>query len=289
MKLSVIEATLAAPDPGHSQGLEDPVRIVQAENLSRKFAGMLAVDGVSFSVDEGEVFGLLGPNGAGKTTIIRILTTLLRPTGGRASVAGFDVVREAASVRRVIGYVPQLISVDGTLSGRENLAVFASLYDVPRRERRQRVAAALHLLDLEDAADRLVREYSGGMIRRLEIAQAMLHHPRVLFLDEPTLGLDPIARETVWKHVEDVRQRYQTTVILTTHYMEEADSLCKRIAIMHHGAIAALGTPSELKRSIGGGGATLEDVFIHYAGDTLESGGNYRDVSRTRSTGRRMG
>jgi ABC-2 type transport system ATP-binding protein len=176
-----------------------------------------------------------------------------------------------------------MLSVDGTLTGRENLAVFASLYDVPRNERRQRVDEALAFMALEEAGDRLVREYSGGMIRRLEVAQAMLHRPRVLFLDEPTLGLDPIARETVWEHVEAIRSLYGTTVVLTTHYMEEADSACGRVAIMHRGQVAAVGTPAELKHSIGGGTATLETVFTHYAGDVLESGGSYRDASRARS------
>jgi ABC-2 type transport system ATP-binding protein len=186
-------------------------------------------------VGAGEVFGLVGPNGAGKTTVIKMLTTLLWPTSGRARVAGFDLIRQAGSVRRAIGYVPQALSVDGSLTGYENLLIFAKLYDIPRRERESRLREALRFMGLGDAADKLVREYSGGMIRRLEIAQSTLHRPRVLFLDEPTVGLDPLARQAVWEHVEDLRDNYGTTIFLTTHYMEEADSLCHRVAIMHAG------------------------------------------------------
>jgi ABC-2 type transport system ATP-binding protein len=262
--------------------------IVETRNLTHLFGDVVAVDSVSFSVASGEVFGLLGPNGAGKTTVIKILTTLLRPTSGTATVGGFDVVRQAGQVRRLIGYVPQLLSADGSLTGAENLDVFASLYDIPRRERRQRVDDALAFMGLSDAAHKLVRDYSGGMVRRLEIAEAMLHRPPVLFLDEPTLGLDPLAREAVWNHINELRSEYNTTILLTTHYMEEADSLCARVAIMHRGKLAALGTPNELKASVGGEGVTLDDVFTHYAGDILESGGGYRDTWRTRRAASRL-
>jgi ABC-2 type transport system ATP-binding protein len=204
-------------------------------------------------------------------------------------VAGLDVTRQAARVRRLIGYVPQALSADGTLTGYENLLLFAHLYDLPARGRAARVRQVLAVLGLADAADRLVRTYSGGMIRRLEVAQAMLHQPQVLFLDEPTVGLDPVARRTVWDHLTQLRAQTGMTVFLTTHYMEEADSLCQRVAIMHHGTIAAIGAPAALKAGIGREGATLDDVFAHYAGDTLDSGGSYRETSRSRRTARRLG
>jgi len=263
--------------------------MLATQGLTRRFGALTAVDALTLSVAGGEVFGLLGPNGAGKSTVIKMLTTLLPPTAGSAQVAGFDIVRQAAWVRRVIGYVPQLLSADGALSGYENLLVFAQLYELPRRERDQRIREALAFMNLLDAADRLVNTYSGGMIRRLEIAQATLHRPQVLFLDEPTVGLDPLARETVWDHLEQLRAQMGTTIFLTTHYMDEAERLCMRVAIMHQGNVAAIGTPAALKASIGGGDVTLDDVFMHYAGDTLESGGSYRETARTRRTARRLG
>jgi ABC-2 type transport system ATP-binding protein len=263
--------------------------MLATEGLTRRFGALTAVDGLSLSVTAGEVFGLLGPNGAGKSTVIKMLTTLLPPTTGSAHVAGFDIVRQAAWVRRVIGYVPQMLSADGALSGYENLLVFAQLYELPHRERDRRIREALAFMNLLDAADRLVNTYSGGMIRRLEIAQATLHRPQVLFLDEPTVGLDPLAREAVWDHLERLRAEMGTTIFLTTHYMDEAERLCMRVAIMHLGKVAAIGTPAELKASIGGGDVTLDDVFVHYAGDTLESGGSYRETARTRRTARRLG
>ena len=263
--------------------------ILETNDLTKHFNGSVAVDGLTVSLDEGEVFGLLGPNGAGKTTTIKMLTTLLPPTSGSARVAGFDIVRQAREVRRAIGYVPQLVSADGNLSGYENLLMFAKLYDIPRGERSSRVRDALIFMGLAEAGAKLVREYSGGMIRRLEIAQSMLHRPRLLFLDEPTVGLDPVARRAVWDHIGRLRDDYGTTILLTTHLMEEADSLCSRIAIMHRGRVAAIGPPAELKASLGGNGITLDDVFVHYAGDRLDSGGGYREVSRTRRNAQRLG
>ena len=262
---------------------------IRTFDLTRRFGPVLAVDRMNVAVGRGEVFGLLGPNGAGKTTAIKMLTTLLPPTAGRATVGGFDVVHQAGSVRRIIGYVPQMLSADGTLTGYENLLVFAKLYDLPRAGRRERVQDALAFMGLADAADKLVRSYSGGMIRRLEIAQSMLHHPGILFLDEPTIGLDPVARQAVWTHMEQLRKDYGTTIIMTTHLMEEADSLCNRVAIMHLGGIEAIGKPADLKASIGGAEVTLDDVFIHYAGGGIESGGTYRDVARARRKARRIG
>lgn len=200
-----------------------------------------------------------------------------------------SIRRRASAVRRVIGYVPQMLSTEGTLTGYENLLMFARLYDIPRRERKTRIRNALKFMGVEEDADRLVRTYSGGMVRRLEIAQSILHRPPVLFLDEPTVGLDPLARKAVWEHVEQLRNEYGTTILMTTHLMEEADSMCDRVAIMHRGKVVALGRPDDLKASVGREGATLEDVFIHYTGSELESGGSYRDVFRTRRTAQRLG
>jgi ABC-2 type transport system ATP-binding protein len=251
------------------------------------------VDRFTLSVDAEETFGLLGPNGAGKTTVIKMLTTLLPVTSGSAKVAGYDVRRRANDVRRSIGYVPQILSADGTLTGYENLLVFARLYDLPRTSREPRIREALEVMGLSDAADRLVRTYSGGMIRRLEIAQSMIHRPRVLFLDEPTVGLDPLARNAVWDYIHRLRTEFGMTIFLTTHYMDEAESLCGRVAIMHLGKLAALGTPKELEQSVaaetGGNGITLNEVFAHFTGGELDSGGNYRDTSRIRRTARRLG
>ncbi|MGP8070620.1 MAG: ATP-binding cassette domain-containing protein [Candidatus Bathyarchaeia archaeon] len=262
--------------------------ILETKSLTKRFKSLVAVDHVSISILQGEMFGLVGPNGAGKTTVIKMLTTLLTPTSGDAWVAGFDVLHHSAQVRGVIGYVPQLLSADGSLTAYENLLIFAKLYHIPRRERERRIHDALSFMGLDEVSDKMVREYSGGMIRRLEIAESMLHRPRVLFLDEPTVGLDPIARKAVWDHIQRLRSDFGTTILLTTHYMEEADELCDRVGIMHLGKIAAIGTPSELKATVGEG-ATLDDVFVHYSGYEVDSVGNFRDVSRTRRVARRLG
>jgi ABC-2 type transport system ATP-binding protein len=263
--------------------------ILETRALTRRFGSLVAVDAISISVQAGRMFGLLGSNGAGKTTAIKMLTTLLPPTSGSATVAGFDICRDASRVRRAIGYVPQMISADGNLTGYENLLIFAKLYDIPRSEREQRIQESLALMDLQDARDRMVHTYSGGMIRRLEIAQSMLHRPRVLFLDEPTVGLDPIARAAVWDHLRQLRDRFGTTIFLTTHAMDEADALCDELAIMQRGAVAIVGSPQALKVGLGTEPATLEDVFVRYAGTVVESGGNLGDVSRTRRAARRVG
>lgn len=263
--------------------------ILETHALTRRFDQLVAVNALTLAVEEGQIFGLLGPNGAGKSTAIKMMTTLLPPTSGDARIAGYSVTRDAGQVRRLIGYVPQMLSADGTLTGYENLLIMAKLYDIPRQEREQRVRDALAFMGLEEAADKLVRTYSGGMIRRLEFAQSMLHRPRVLFLDEPTVGLDPGARRAVWELVRRYSTEHHTTILLTTHLMEEADALCDQIAIMHLGNVVASGTPAELKASIGGNGATLDDVFIYYSGSSLDSGGTYRDTSRARRTARRLG
>jgi len=262
--------------------------ILDTEALTRRFRTIAAVDSLTLSVYAGEVFGLLGSNGAGKTTTIKMLTTLLQPSSGEAHVAGFSITSQAVDVRRSIGYVPQAVSVDGSLTAYENLLIFAKLYDLPRHEQQARIQEALEFMNLTADAGRLVSEYSGGMVRRLEIAQSTLHRPRVLFLDEPTVGLDPIARDAVWKHLVDLRADYGTTLFFTTHYLEEAEGHCDRIAIMHQGKMAALGTCKELEASLGSG-HTLNDVFVHYAGTALDSGGSFRDVAVERTTAQRLG
>jgi ABC-2 type transport system ATP-binding protein len=262
--------------------------VLEINDLTRRFGTFTAVDHLTLSVSAGEVFGLLGSNGAGKTTTIKMLTTLLPPTSGEARVAGFSITTQAVGVRRAIGYVPQAVSVDGSLTGYENLLIFAKLYDLPHREQQARIAEALEFMNLTADAKRLVGEYSGGMVRRLEIAQSTLHRPKVLFLDEPTVGLDPIARDAVWKHLVDMRTNYGTTLFFTTHYLEEAEAHCDRIAIMQQGKLDALGTCKELETSLGPG-HTLNDVFTHYAGNALDTGNNFRAVSAERATAERLG
>ncbi len=263
--------------------------IISVQNLVKKFGEYAAVKNISFEVERGEVFGLLGPNGAGKSTTIKMLTTLLSPTSGDAWVNGFDIVHQTNAVRHSIGYVPQALSADATLTGYENLLIFAKLYDLPRNHRAERVRDVLSFVGLTEAGDQMVGKYSGGMIRRLEVAQSLLHQPQVLFLDEPTVGLDPVARQAIWEHLMRLKTETNMTIFVTTHSMEEADSLCTRIGIMHRGEIAVIGTPAELKANVGDEHTTLDEVFIHYAGDALESGGSYRETSRARRTARRLG
>ena len=264
---------------------------IATHELTRRFDALTAVDALNLDVQAGEVFGLLGPNGAGKTTTIKMLITLLPPTAGDATVAGHDIRHDPRLVRRSIGYVPQLLSSDGALSARENLMTSARLYHLPAADRRARIDEALEFMALESSADRLVRIFSGGMVRRLEIAQAMLHRPEVLFLDEPTVGLDPNARRAVWGHIRELREAEGTTILLTTHYMDEAAELCDRVGIMHLGKLVALGTRASLAAEVGPG-ANLDDVFTHFTGSDLEAGpggGTYRDLARTRRTARRLG
>ncbi|RCJ15891.1 multidrug ABC transporter ATP-binding protein [Nostoc sp. ATCC 43529] len=263
--------------------------ILQTEELTRRFGKFTAVNDLSISVERGEIFGLLGPNGAGKSTVIKMLTTLLPISAGTAILAGYDVTRQSDDVRRAIGYVPQALSADGSLTGYENLLIFAKLYEIPKKGRDRRIWEILEYMGLQDAGKRLVRTYSGGMIRKLEIAQSILHQPQILFLDEPTVGLDPIARTQVWQLVQQLCTDYGTTIFLTTHFLEEADSLCDRVVIMQQGQVVTTGAPSDLKASLGKANATLDDVFIHYTGNQLTSGVNYRDTARTRRTAGRLG
>lgn len=264
--------------------------VVEVLALTRKFGEVTAVDRVTFSINEGEIFGLIGPNGAGKSTLIKMLTTLLPPTAGSATIAGFDIVTQPAEVRRRIGYVPQLLSADGSLTGYENLLLSSRLYGVPRRERAERIARALARMGLLEAANRLVGHYSGGMIRRLEIAQSLLHRPTVLFLDEPTVGLDPGARDTVWDRVLDLRDKFRRTMVVTSHHMEEMNEFCDRIGLIDRGRIVAIGTPAELKARVGPK-ATLDDVFIGLVAQRgeNEAEGGYGEVRRARRAAREHG
>jgi ABC-2 type transport system ATP-binding protein len=232
---------------------------IVVSNLKKRYGkSVLAVDGVSFNIEEGEVFGLLGPNGAGKTTIVKVLTTLLSITEGSVSILGHERPKRDYEIRNCIGYVPQDVSSDSALTGYENLLISAKLYGRYGAKARDVSEAVLKQLNLWDAKDRIVKTYSGGMIRKLEIGQAMVHDPKVLFLDEPTIGLDPVARKQVWASIKDLREKTGATIILTTHYMEEADQLCDRIAIMSIGKIATVGTPAALKASVGMGAIVLE-------------------------------
>ena len=238
--------------------MENRLDAIRVENLTKTFDGFTAVDGISFAVEEGELFGLLGPNGAGKTTTINMLSTLLRPTSGSAVVAGFDVARDRDAVRQSIGIVFQEPALDGRLTGRENLEFHTMMYGIGKAERRRRIDEVLTLVELADKAGTLVEKYSGGMKRRLEIARGLTHRPKVLFLDEPTLGLDAQTRRHIWEYVRKLNQEAGVTIILTTHYMEEADFLCRRVAIMDHGKFVALDTPSRLKDTLGGDVVSLE-------------------------------
>ena len=270
-----------------TDGARAPEPAVRTRDLTRRFGTFTAVDAVSIEVQHGEIFGLIGPNGAGKSTMIKMLTTLLPPTSGHAWVAGFDVAAQPSLVRRRIGYVPQLLSADGTLTGYENLLLSAQLYDIPHHRLAERIREALAMVGLEDAANDQVNRYSGGMVRSLEIAQATLHRPTVLFADEPTVGLDPVAHMAVWEHLHELRQRLGMTLLVTTHNMEEADQHCDRVAVMHHGQVVTVGSPAALKARVGLA-ASLNDVFIHFTGAKLEEGGNFRDVLRARRTARRL-
>jgi len=235
--------------------------MIEVRDLTKRFNskdGIAAVDHLSFSVAEGEVFGLLGPNGAGKTTLIKILTTLLKPTSGMATVAGFDVRTEKDKVRESIGIVFQEPALDRRLTGRENLDFHARMYGLKRGEREKRIAEALKLVELEDKADIVTDKYSSGMKRRLEIARGFIHDPKVLFLDEPTLGLDTQTRRRIWEYIREVNEREHVTIVLTTHQMEEADYLCDHVGIMDHGKLIALDTPKNLKDLISSDLVSLE-------------------------------
>ncbi|MGE5188144.1 MAG: ATP-binding cassette domain-containing protein [Betaproteobacteria bacterium] len=231
---------------------------IETKQLTKAYGALKAVDNLDITVEKGEVFGLLGPNGAGKTTTVSMLCTILRPTSGTATVNGFDLVHEASQVRKSIGIVFQEPSVDDRLTGRENLFMHANLYGVPPSEQRERIDRILKLVELEDRANDLLRTYSGGMRRRLELGRGLIHYPNVLFLDEPTVGLDPQTRDHIWKYIIELKEAHDITVVLTTHYMDEADRLSDRIAIMDHGKIIVLDSPAKLKETLEGDVITVK-------------------------------
>jgi len=229
-----------------------PMSDIDVNQITKRFGDFTAVDGISFSVEHGEIFALLGPNGAGKSTLIRMLTTLLPPTSGSATICGHDVLKQADAVRRLIGVIPQAMTSDMELSIEENLLIYAKLYGVPRERRRRLMAELIEAVELTKWKDKPVKNLSGGMRRRVEIARGLVHEPRVFFLDEPTTGLDPVSRVAVWEMLRQLKENRDLTVLITTHYMDEADKLCDRIAIVDHGKLVALDSPMKLKASISG-------------------------------------
>ena len=254
--------------------------IIEAKGLTRRFDGLVAVDHIDLDVEEGEIFGFLGPNGAGKTTTIKMLTTLLKPSEGEAKVCGYDVVKQPDLVRRSIGVVFQEPALDDQLTGRENLDFHARLYGLNRREREERIEEVLKLVGLADRADELVKNYSGGMRRRLEIARGFVHHPRILFLDEPTLGLDVQTRRAIWSYIMKLNKKEGITIFLTTHYLEEADKLSDRVAIIDRGKILAVDSPRKLKDMIGSDVITLRCSEPNRLKNILESISWVRGVKR---------
>lgn len=265
--------------------------MVEVEDLVRRFGRLTAVGGIAFSVRHGEIFGILGPNGAGKTTLIRMLSTLLRPHGGRGTVAGWDIRRHPRQVRRETGLVFQEPSLDYRMTAEENLVMHGLLYGIPRSTLQKRVTEALHFVKLEDRRGLLVRNFSGGMRRRLELARAFLHDPPVLILDEPTIGLDPQTRRSIWDYLFRLRRMRRVTVLVTTHYMEEAEH-CDRLAIIDGGRLIALGSPAELcsraSEECGTTVSTLEDVFLRLTGRSFrdETGGDLRAFMRLKGGSR---
>jgi ABC-2 type transport system ATP-binding protein len=239
---------------------------IAVDHVVKRYGTFEAVKDVSFSVEDGEIFGLLGPNGAGKSTLIRMMTTLMPITSGRAIVAGHDVTKDPDAVRRVIGVIPQALTSDPDLTVEENLSIYAKLYSVPRAERTKNIADVLEAVDLTKWRDAQTKTLSGGMRRRLEIARGLVHNPKIFFLDEPTTGLDPVSRIAVWEMLDNLRRTRHLTMLLTTHYMEEADKLCDRIAIVDHGTLVALGTPLELKHNVPGANV----VEVHFDRETEE-------------------
>ncbi|MEA2314411.1 MAG: type transport system ATP-binding protein [Solirubrobacteraceae bacterium] len=272
--------------------MDAPAPAVLVDDLVVRFGALEAVGGVSFAVAPGEVFGLLGPNGAGKTTTIRVLTTLLAPTEGRAMVAGFDVTADNLAVRASLGYIPQAISVDGALTAYENLDFYGRVTGVPRRLRRERIEEAIETMELAPMLERLARTLSGGTLRRLEIATALLNRPAVLFLDEPTVGLDPGARQMVWERLHALREQAGTTILVTTHLMEEAERHCERVVVMDRGRLVEQGAPAELLERHGT--ESLEEIFTTVTGrqigaDGEELQGSLSNVRAQRRVARRLG
>jgi ABC-2 type transport system ATP-binding protein len=264
-QVSTAVSQSASPDIRYSNGNGRPIAIA-VENIFKRYGTFEAVKGVTFSVAEGEIFGLLGPNGAGKSTLIRMMTTLIPATAGRAVVAGFDVSKDPDAVRNRIGVIPQALTSDPDLTVEENLSIYAKLYSVPRAQREKNIAEVLEAVDLTKWRGAQTKTLSGGMRRRLEIARGLVHDPHIFFLDEPTTGLDPVSRIAVWEMLDNLKKTRNLTMLLTTHYMEEADKLCDRIAIVDHGTLVAMGTPLELKQGVPGSNV----VEVHFDRDTDE-------------------
>jgi len=254
---------------------------VEVENLTKRFGDFTAVDHINFTVDVGEIFGLLGPNGAGKSTLIRMLTTLAPPTSGVGRVNGFDVVRQANDVRQSIGVIPQAMTSDLDLTAVENMTIFAKLYGIPRERRRRTISELLQAVDLVPWADKPVKQFSGGMRRRLEIARGLVHEPKIFFLDEPTTGLDPVSRVSVWEMLVRLKRERELTILMTTHYMDEADKLCDRIAIVDQGKLVALDTPHNLKTAVPGQN-TLEVSFSRIPDGWLQTLQGLPDVAEVK-------
>ncbi|MGB9853985.1 MAG: ATP-binding cassette domain-containing protein [Candidatus Bathyarchaeales archaeon] len=253
--------------------------VIKAEGLTKIFnKSLVAVDHINFSVKSGEIFGFLGPNGAGKTTTINMLITVLKPTEGKASVLGYDIVKKANNVRKMIGVVPQEYTADEDLTGYENIMLCADLYGIPRETAKKRALELLELVELTQFKDKRVETYSGGMRRRLELACGLINRPKVLFLDEPTLGLDVQTRTATWNYIRKLKEEYGMTLFMTTHYLEEADALCDRIAIIDHGKIIAIGAPSELKDSLGGDIITISIKENADVGELIRNVEHVKDV-----------
>src|SRR5271165_2978375 len=261
-----------------------PNAAIAVENIVKRYGDFEAVKGVTFEVGDGEIFGLLGPNGAGKSTLIRMMTTLIPVTSGRAIIAGHDVSREPDAVRRAIGVIPQALTSDIDLTVEENLSIYAKLYEVPKAERVRNINDLLQAVDLLKWRNAQTKTLSGGMRRRLEIARGLVHNPRIFFLDEPTTGLDPVSRVAVWEMLSAVKNRHGLTVLITTHYMDEADRLCDRIAIVDHGKLVALDSPIALKATVPGSNV-IETQFLHPPADWLEQLQKLEDVTSVQALG----
>jgi ABC-2 type transport system ATP-binding protein len=263
--------------------LEENNNIIQVKNLTKKFNGFVAVDNISFNIERGEIFAFLGPNGAGKSTTIKMLTTLLKPTSGKVIINGYDPQKDQNEVRKSFGIVFQDQSLDDELTAYENMEFHGVLYSVPKKVRREKIEELLKFVELWERKDDLVKNFSGGMKRRLEAARGLIHHPKILFLDEPTLGLDPQTRNHIWNYIRDLNQKEGMTIFFTTHYMAEAEKIAQRIAIIDHGKIIIQGTPAELKQKTNTN--SLEDAFLKFTGTTIrEEGVNSLDRMRMRRT-----
>ena len=265
---------MTGPATNNGGSANDPVPAIAVDNIVKRYGTFEAVKGVSFQVADGEIFGLLGPNGAGKSTLIRMMTTLVPITSGHARVAGYDVANDPDAVRRTIGVIPQALTSDQDLTVEENLSIYAKLYSVPKAQREKNIVEVLEAVDLVKWRGAQTKTLSGGMRRRLEIARGLVHNPHIFFLDEPTTGLDPVSRIAVWEMLDNLRKTRNLTMLITTHYMEEADKLCDRIAIVDHGTLVALGTPIELKQSVPGANV----VEVHFDRETDQCKSRLEDL-----------